>query len=242
MSDKVSPFIAANKSWLLRKVIADFLYAKNLFSKLFLDYSAGGEVSFEKMKKFSELLFTAKEDLHLLFKRIGDPYQEGVEKSFKYTPNDDEIDFMNNVGLLFHKATVARELKYMLEYYKTDSDDYKQIKVLLDYYVNNMEGLFKVGIEKAKCVLKDSDKNLAVLLYLFENERYVTNAFDKSLKQLLEEILGKEDMDNRINEVGVLCLDSGWPERAFKIFNRAIELNPENNQAKQYLEPSFNGE
>ena len=238
MADQVSPFIVANKSWLMRKIIADYLYAKNLFTKLFQDYKAGGEVPYEKMKKFSELLFTAKEDLHLLFEREKDDQDTTLRKSFKYIPNDDVIDFMNNVGLLFHKAMVARELKYMLEVYKTDSEDYINNKELLDSYVVNMRNLFKTGIEKAKAVLQDNDKNQAVILYMIESERYVTNAFGEPLGELMAQILGKDKVDDMFVQMGKLCLQSGWPERAFKIFTRALEENPDNVRAKEYLDPA----
>jgi len=239
MTKNISPFVASNKSWVIRKVLADYFYAKNLFTKLAREYHSGKEVPFEKIKKFSELLYTAKEDLHLIFKRLIDPQKGKFEKSKKFTPNADEIDFMNNVGLLFHKATVARELKYILEYYKTDSDDYVQIKTLLDNYMEKIRLLFNDGIELVKRLLKDYKDNLVVILYLVENEKYVMSALDESLESLLARIEDNPKIDEKIVQVGKYCLQSGWPDRAYRIFNKAVSINDKNIEAKKYLAPSF---
>ena len=239
MNNEISPFVAANKLWVLRKVLADYFYAKNLFTKLSLEFHSGQEVSFEKMKKFSELLYTAKEDLHLIFKRLKDPQKGEFESSSKYTPNADEIEFMNNVGLLFHKATVARELKYMHEYYKTDSDDYVQIKNLLENYVEKMDRLFVDGIELVKRLLKDYKDNLVVLLYLVENEKYVMSALGESLESLLERNEGNKNIDKKLVRLGKYCLQSGWPDRAYSIFRRALVFNKMNREAQKYLAPNY---
>ncbi len=239
MTTMVSPFVETNKPWIIRKVIADYFHAKNIFCKLLHDYCSGKDLPFEKMKEFSELLYTAKEDLHLVFKRLIEPQSGEFEKAAKYTPNTVEIEFMNNVGLLFHKATVAREIKYMLEYYKTDTDDYVQLKGLLDNYVEKMQRLFKEGIDLIKLLLKEYRDNLVVLLYLIENERYVSMATEASLATLLEEIEGGKEIDKKLIQVGKYCIQSGWPERAYTTFSKALEYNPENGEAKKYLAPSL---
>ncbi len=239
MSEEVSSFVIANKSWVIRKVLADYFYAKNLFTKLSHDFHGGKEISFDKVKKFSELLYTAKEDLHLIFKRLKDPQKSRFENSSKFTPNADEIDFMNNVGLLFHKATVTRELKYMMEFYTTDSDDYLQIKSLLSNYVEKMETLFEDGIELVKHLLKDYKENLVVILYLVENEKYVMSALGENLKSLLERIEGNKNIDKKLVKVGKYCLQSGWPDRAYSIFSKALSFNNKNSEAQKYLMTSY---
>jgi len=239
MTTFISPFVETNKPWIIRKVIADYFHARNIFSKLSQDYHSGKELPFEKMKQFSELLYTAKEDLHLVFKRLIDPQHGEFEKAAKYTPNTDEIEFMNNVGLLFHKATVAREIKYMLEFYKTDTEDYAQLKVLLDNYVEKMRVLFSEGIRQIKLLLRDYKNNLVVMLYLVENEKYVTTATEQSLAGLLKEIEGNNEIDKKLIQIGKYCIQSGWPERAYTIFSKAIEYNPNNSEAKKYMAPSL---
>ncbi|NIA30639.1 MAG: hypothetical protein GWP06_12100 [Actinobacteria bacterium] len=235
MTGKPSPFVQANGPWIIRKALSDYLRAKNMFDNMDREISTGRDVSFDYLKKLSDILYTIKEDLYLIFKRVIDPPERKFEKAAKITPNDNEIEFINNAGLLFHKATVARELKYVMEYYATDSKDYKHTKDSLDTYWIRIRELFDDGIEMIKHLLVEYSKNIIVLDFLLEKERYVTEALGESLDTLLQRIEGKEQFDDAYVRVGKYCLESGWRDRAKKYLGEALKINPKNVEAGKLL-------
>ena len=154
MNENISPFVKSHKPWIIRKTIADYLRAKNMFGNLDMETSSDQAASFAKLKKLSDLLFTIKEDLHLVFKRVIDPQNSMYEKSDKYEPNKDETELINNIGLLFHKIMVTRELVYVMEHYATDSEDYTQSKFSFDLYWSKIHYLFEEGVDLIKTGFK----------------------------------------------------------------------------------------
>ena len=235
MNEKISSFVKANKPWIIRKVLADYLRAKNMFSNIDRESNHGRIVSFESLKKLSELFFDIKEDLHLVFKRIVDPLTGQFEKALKYTPNRDETEFVNNVGLLFHKAMVAREVKYVMEHYGSDSEDYSESKAALDNYLRRIRTLFEEGILLIKKLLVEYANNVVVLSYLLENDHYLEETLGEDIQQLCQQIVGVNQVDAAYIRVGMYCIESGWRDRARKILSDAIKLNPHNKEARKLL-------
>lgn len=235
MARKPSPFVQANKPWIIRKALSDYLRAKNMFDNMDREISTGRDISFDYLKKLSDTLFTIKEDLYLIFKRIIDPLERKFERAAKITPNDNEIEFINNVGLLFHKAMVARELKYVMEYYSTDSKDYIHTKESLETYWIRIRELFEDGIEMIKHLFVEYSKNVIVLYFLLEKERYVTEVLGESLDMLLQRMVAKDQFDDAYVRVGKYCLESGWRDRAKKFLGEALKINPENVEARKLL-------
>jgi hypothetical protein len=235
MDEELSPYVKAYKAWTIRTIISAYFRAKNMFENMTREETNGQELSFEKIKKLSDILFGTKENLYLIFKRIIDPEKKLFEKSAKAIPNQTELDFMNNVGLLFHKAMVARELKYVLDHYLHNSKDYRDTKSSLDSYWERMRELFASGKKLAKTVLEENSNNMEVLSYIVENDRYVEEAIGENINFLLESIEGKNKTDNAYLRVGEYCLESGWTERARKSLGEALRINPNNYKAKKLL-------
>jgi len=235
MTEKVSPFVESNRPWIIRKTVADYLRARNIFVNMEREINSEHFVSFEQLKKLTEILFTLKENLHLIYKRLIDPKTNSFEKAEKYTPNKEEIEFSNNIGLLFHKTMAARELKYVMEHYSTDSDDYALSRESLDSYLQKIRQLFNDGIDLIKKLLFDYCNNVIVLSYLLENDRYVEECLNESTNQLLARMFGKDAVDDAYVRVGQYCLESGWQDRARRSFGEALKINPKNAEAKKYL-------
>ena len=140
MVESVSNFVRKNKSWTIKNVLANYFKAINLNTNIYREYHSGTLVTFDKLKQLGDVLYVSKEELHLVYKRLRNPRKNIFEHADKYTPNDAEMNFINNVGLLFHKAMVARELAYMLEYYETESDDgYYEVKSSFDDYIEHLK-------------------------------------------------------------------------------------------------------
>ncbi len=235
MPEKPSPFVKANKPWIIRKCIADYIRAKNMFSNIEKNRRPKSVAPFEDWKKLSELLYSIKEDLHLIFKRLVKPKAAKFEDGEKYTPNSYEIEFVNNVGLLFHKAMAARELVYVMEHYNILSDDYQENQKFLHTYILKMYQLFHDGSELIRELLVDYVDNIVVLSYILENDQYVKKGLGQSVQDLLGEILGKEKIDSAYLKVADYFLDSGWPDRAKRMLGLTLKYNPDNKRAKELL-------
>lgn len=235
MEEELSPYVKAYKAWTIRTVISAYFKAKNIFDDMTREQLNGQELSFEKIKKLSDILYGAKENLHLIFKRIIDPEKMLFEKMAKSTPNKTELEFINNVGLLFHKAMVTRELKYVLDHYLHNSKDYRDTKASLDVYWGRMNELFFIGTKLAKTVLEENSDSIEVLSYIVENDKYIEEAVGENVDSLLERIEGEKGLDNAYLRVGEYCIESGWTERARKSLGEAVRINPDNYKAKELL-------
>jgi len=235
MKPKVSPFVQANKAWIIRKSFANYLRAKNMFHNMDREAHSRSLVQFEDLKRLSDILFAIKEDLHLVFERVIQTETDNAVISKKYLPNQDEMNLINNVGLLFHKAIAARELVYVMEFYSIKNDDYEENKEFLDTYLFKMRQLFKDGINLLKSILKIYSRDNVILTYLLENAHYVKKSMGLSVFQLLELVRGKDQIDPSFVQVARYCLESGWPERARRILTEALKLNPQNMEAIKLL-------
>ena len=233
MADKVSSFVRSNKPWILKKVFAEYLRANNMFSNLDRENQREVDIPFVDLKKLSELVFSIKEDLHLIYKRMVDPQKRIFERAAKYTPNEDEIEFINNVGLIFHKVTVARELKYVMEHYAVDSDDYAETKSSYDTYWLKVRSLFSDGIDMLKKLLSQCSDNKVILCYLIQNDRYIYDTLGESVHDILMQRMSVDHIDSTYVEVGKYCIESGWNEVAKKIVGEALKINPVNTEAKE---------
>jgi hypothetical protein len=214
MVEHVSIFVRNNKSWTIKNVLANYFRAINLDRNIYREYHSGTIVAFEKLKQLGDILYLSKEGFHLVYKRLLNPRENEFEQADKYTPSDAEMDFINNVGLSFHKAMVARELAYMLEYYETESDvDYYKVKGSLDDYVEHLKILFDKGASLIKPFLRNFQDDVVVLSYFLENERYVESVLDAKIKDLF-----KGRMEKKIYlKVSEYFLESGWQDRAKKM-------------------------
>jgi tetratricopeptide (TPR) repeat protein len=234
MEQKTSRFVISSKPWIMRKTLAEFFRAKNLFKNLDREVRRNREIPFSGLKNLTDLLFSIKEDLHLVFKRVIEPQKRQFERSGKYTPTTEEIEFINIIGLLFHKSMVARELKYVMEHYATDSEDYSESKESLQTYWFKLNNLFSDGTECIKKLLQDYVEYDVILWYILENSRYVEDALDDSIDQLLMRNT-KLEVDEAYVNAANYCFLSGWPEKAKRLYGEALKYNPENHEATNVL-------
>lgn len=238
---KKNTYITMNRKWMMRHIIADYVRAKNMFGNTSREFQAGRPITFENLKKLSELLFEIKENLYLFFKRPIDPQTMRFEEGDKLTPNRHEIDFINNVGLLFHKTLVARELKYVMDHYTIDSTDYMNSNISLGSYFEKIQGFFIYGAEKIKELLRDYSDNEPLLHFILENERYVQDSLNVSVAELLRSAFGNVPQAHIYLLVGRYCLDSGWNDRAKKYLAEAVRKDGTLVQARELLTQARSG-
>ena len=235
MMENISAYIQARKSWSIKNVLANYFRAINLYANIHREYHAGKDVSFDKLRQLSVILYSIKEELHLIYRRLQDPRKNLFEKANKYTPNQVELSFINNVGLLFHKAMVARELKYMLEYYETEAEeDYLEVKKSLDDYMQRLLALFDKGISIIQPFLRSFQEDVIVLSFFLENSRYVESVLGVELESLLKEF-GDGAVHSAYIKVSRYFIDSGWLDRAKKVLYDALKLDPGNEEIRDML-------
>ncbi len=235
MAETMSPFLAMNKQWMIKKILATYFRAKNMFANLDRERQSGAAVSFDKLMKLSEILFVVKEDTHLLFKRAAATRAERRLDSQRLVPIDKEIELINNVGLLFHKAMAARELAYVVEHYSDSASDMLNNKASLDSYVLKMRHLFEEGMELIKILFRAYKDNVVLLHYMIKNEHYVSYVFGEDLHALFRK-MHDDQIDHAYMQAGLFCLDSGWLDSAKRCFQEALRVNPENDKAKIHLQ------
>lgn len=236
MINNISPFVASNKDWIIRNSIAGYLRAKNMFNNYYRELQSGRTISFEDLKKLTEILKGVKDELHLIFNQLIDPKTRTFEKATKLIPNEDELLFINNVGVLFHKAMVVRELKYVMEHYQQESEEYVDTSDSFETYIVKIDKLFQKGINTIKDLLIYHADNVQILTFFVENDRYVEDAFNEPITSLLEYALGNGDADTAYVRVGKYFVESGWHDRARKWLQEAIRINPDNNEAQNMLD------
>ncbi len=221
--EKVCPYVAKSKSWLIKNVLSHFLAAAQLNEEIYRDHVGGRKLDFDRIKRLSELLFRAKEDLHLIFKRLRDPRRRIFEEVPKCRPDAAEQSFIHNVGLLFHKAMVARELQYILEYYEDETDfDYQDVRQSLAEDMNKLKLLFEKTAQSLGLFLRNFKDDVVILAFLFENQRQIEKALSLDLSEILKQLNDFDEAENR-KRVADYFLRSGWPERADSMLDAASQ-------------------
>ncbi|MFX0141291.1 MAG: tetratricopeptide repeat protein [Candidatus Hodarchaeota archaeon] len=231
-----SPYIQNIKDWKIRELVIGFLEAKATFEKNNKPKKKDSFISFSILRKICDMLYETKENHHLIFKKITNPKNHTFEVANKFTPNEGDINFMNNVGLLFHKVMVARELKYVLDYYEEDSTGYQETKASLERNLQRIEMLFNQGIDILLSMLRNHKNNIYLITYFLENKKFCTDQFRIDLESLLKIVTDKDSLENTYLMSAMYYANSGWYDKARKMSQKSLQLNPENKEAKSLIE------
>ena len=237
MAEKIRPFLAINRQWMIKRILVSYFRAKNTFANIDREVDAGREITFDNILKLSDGLFKAKEEMHLLFQRARADGQRAEYE--KLEPTGLEVDLINNVGLLFHKVMVVREQVYILEHYADESADRTLTRANLDVDMDKMRALFNQGLEIISGLMRDYRDNEVLLYYMITNEHYIRFVFGEELDTLLARMHGTE-IDRAYLLAGKFCLDSGWEEAGRKCLLEAMRVNPKNREAKNLLQHDTN--
>ncbi len=236
MNEPISPYIQGIRDWKMRDIIENYLKSLQIFKFFNYEFRNGRMLSYKDLRKISEHLWEAKEGNYLIFRRITNPKKHKFEKAPKFIPNEDEIAFMNNVGLLFHRVMVAREMKYILEYYEGDSELFHESKNELTIVLARILKIFEQGIELLNKVLKYQKNNIPLLTYFLENKAEVELTLGSDLSRILEPILGEQKIEQAYFQVGTFYYDSGWIEQANSMMNKVLQVNPGHQGAQELLQ------
>lgn len=228
--ESTNSFVVRSKPWLIRRILSGYLGAKSKYQELEQAKRDHREAAFDDYKWLSDQLFTVKENLHLIFKRLIDPKSNVYENVEKFQPNKDETEFINNVGLLFHKFMVARELKYLIEHYHTDNQDVSDSQESLDLYWQRIGDLFEKGTQVLQILLGEYCTNLVVLIYLMQNADYIRDSIGESVDQILARCPGMKNGASAYMHAGLYCMESGWTTLASQLLNDGLKLYPQDHK------------
>lgn len=178
----------------MRVVIGDYLKARELFYA----YTKDSKESFDKIKEIEELLYRVKEKYKHIFKKPAETGELEISK-IKLNPNIDEFRFGRNIGMLFHRARVARELTYTLQsyqknvlntFFKKGTKEYEEIEeeILithkeLDEDIELMDNWFKKGLVVLENFLPDymdsrNNEFLKKDLERYKSDKEIRHLFD----------------------------------------------------------------
>ena len=230
-----SPYITSIKNWEIREMVVQFLEAKEMFEKHNKPSKDSEYIAFKILREICDMMFDLKEKHHLIFKQIINPKTRKFENVNKFTPNEGEINFMNNLGLLFHKVMVARELKYMLNYYREDSSGYQETKNALERNLSRIELLFMQGAELLLKMLQSHKNNTHLITYFLENQEFCEEHFNAGLSDLLEILTDRGDEEHAYFITAKYFADSGWFGKARDMCLKSLEINPQNEDAKSLM-------
>ncbi len=233
--NQVKPYLVRIKNWKIRNMVMLYLEAREKFKTYRRLIRDEPNISFEGMKEICDILYEIKEEHHLIFKRIINPKKNKFEKAKKFMPDQVETDFMNNIGLLFHKLMVARELKYSMEHYVEASETFKRSKEDLQFQLKRIDALFDEGIEILKNLIGQYKDNMLLLTLLLEDPNRTKKHFGKNAVEILEQFVDGQGLDEVYYSVGRFYAYCGWQDKARDMFKEALKRNPKHKNAQQDL-------
>ncbi|MFQ5865838.1 MAG: tetratricopeptide repeat protein [bacterium] len=234
-TDPVKPYLNRVKNWKIRNMVMLYLDAREKFKTYRRMIRSDVNISFAGMREICDILYEIKEDHHLLFKRVIDPKKKKFEKAHKFMPDEVETNFMNNIGLLFHKVMVARELKYLMEHYVEESETFRKSKEDLQFHLKKIDSLFDEGIEILKTLVGQYKDNILLLTLLLENPHQTKKQFGKDAVELIEQFVDDKGLDEVYYSVGKFYAQNGWKYKAEEMLREALKRNPNHKNAQQFL-------
>ncbi|HDP99386.1 MAG TPA: tetratricopeptide repeat protein [bacterium] len=237
-NDQISPYIKKVKDWKFREIISGYFDAVLMFKQHYHPRSKTNTITFSTLRKVCDILYDTKENLHLIFRHLINPKKQIFEQAHKITPSELEIAFMNNVGILFHRVMVSRELKYLLDYYEEDSGGYEESKSSLELNLRKIDELIEQGVEILIKMLENYQDNILIITYFLENKKALTKAFKNRFKCIIKILIKDQKLEDIYLSTGKYYMASGWYEKAELAFERALKSHPGHPEAKKLLDQS----
>ncbi len=234
-SDAVKPYLQRIKDWKIRNMVMLYLEAREQFLACRKELRKGLSISFNKMLEICDILYEVKEDHHLIFKKLQDPKRNKFEPAQKFMPCKWETEFMNNIGLLFHKVMVARELKYQLENYVEQDDAYQRNRDNLNYHLKKIDELFNEGVEILKHLIARHRDNILLLTLLLEDPERTRRHFGQDAWDLIAHFADGRGLEELYYAVGKYYAENGWRDKAIRMLEKALKLNPKHPGARKVL-------
>ena len=160
---------------------------------------------------------------------LGSVFHEGMklkEDSYQleaYLPSYDKIDTSKN----------ASEIEEILQEYRSIID---KATNNLNAEMESINTLFSKAVERLKELLINHAHNGLLIRFLLEHESLVEKALgEKSLEHIVDSLYPGHP-ENAYCLAGKSCFKGGWFKEALLYFSKALEVNPQHAESKQYRE------
>jgi len=233
---KISSYILGIKDWKIQEIISGYVDAFLIFNKSAKTRHSQRQVAFSQLRKMSDIFYDAKENFHLIFKRLLNPKKQIFEQVNKLTPHQNEINFMNNVGLLFHRVMIARELKYLLDSYEKDSEFYQDTQKSFEINIHKIAQLFEQGTDLLLKLLADYINNINLIAYFIDNKADLLPILEEKYNEILRILTGSKKVENAYLIAAQYYVESGWFDKAIALLKDILKIDPQNTQAFHLLE------
>jgi len=227
-------YLTAIKDWKIRNMVAGYVEARMLFKSFRFDPKSKRVIPFEDLRRICDILFETKEDHHLLFRRPEERGRNGDLRKFE--PNAAEQEFLNNVGLLFHRVLVARELRYVIERYPAGDAAQQTTFDSLRENLEKIDRLFDEGVATTVSLIQSHGENVLLISYILEDNYRLSKVLQVRADDLLLKMTGKPTTEKAYMMAARYYVESGWYDKAGDMLKRALKGNPDNIEAKQLLE------
>jgi len=231
----ISSYISGIKDWKIQEIISGYINALLIFSKYSKSDRSRQQITFSNLRKICDILYETKENFHLIYKRVLNPKKQIFETADKITPNEREINFMNNIGLLFHRVMVARELKYLIDYYEQDSEFFQESKKSFNTNIRKVDDLFDQGTDLLIQLLTDHQENINLISYFIDNKDDILPVFKEKYNAIISKLTGNNKTANPFLMAAEYYVDSGWNEKALEVLKEFLQINPKNERAVQLI-------
>lgn len=228
----VSEYLLGIKDWMIRKMAGKYILACEKFKKTYAGLKIKIDFPFDDLDDLSDILFEIKEDHHLVFKRIVGPEKINIEDRHKIDPAQPEINFITNVGRLFHKTLVARELKYLHKHYDPLNHGDSDAASELEQQIKQLKSLFDAGVEVLIELMQLHSSNVQMLALIVENDRNLRKSIGMNGTELLKRVTGQATPEATFYLTGKYYMEGGWYDRAGQMFKRILKANPKHAAAR----------
>ncbi len=230
-----SDYLLRIKDWKVKTMVAAYLETRASFIDAYNSANPRTSFPFETLEGICDTLYVLKEDHHTIFKRVVGSENAKKDDLHKFVPSQAEIDFIAIVGQLFHKALVAREMKYLYKHYDVISLSDSRAETELDEQLEEIRELFDEGVPVVVKFITLHASNIVLLTYLFENMHLLRKSTGFRGYRLLRELTGQKKLSAMYLIVGKYYIESGWYNKAEKILRKILKRNPKNREAHEAL-------
>ena len=227
-------YLASIKDWKIRNMIAGYIEARMLFKSFRLDAKNKRLIPVDDLRRIGDILEEAREHHHLLFHEPED--KNGYRGVAKLQPGVAERDFLSNVGLLFHRVLVARELRYVVEHYPSAEAGPDTSFDSLKENLENIDRLFDEGVQCVINLIQAHRDNALLITYLIEDSFRMSRVLQVNGDDLLSKMTEMPTSEKAYMMAARYYLESGWYDKSTDMLKRALKLNPENAEARQLLD------
>lgn len=232
----VSEYLLSIKDWMIRKMAGEYIGVCEKFKKTYSSAKNKIDFPFDDLDDLCDILYEIKEDHHLIFKRVVGPEKIKEEDRHKIDPAQPEINFIANVGRLFHKMLVARELKYLHKHYDPLNNGDSDAASELEMQIEQINALIEAGIGVLVELMQLHSSNVLMLALIVENDRNLRKSIGMTGKELLKKVTGQPNPEATYYLTGRYYMEGGWYSRAQDMFKRILKANPKHAAARLALD------